>query len=157
MRKYYLILFLVIMSILLSACGMFNGKYQQMGEKDGITVFLDSESTNYDKNAGKISYLTKIVYSDSAKSKESTARVSHNVPGINPFIEMQYALCFYEIKPDINKIRIVEINYLDKNDKIITREVINDTAKTWQDISPGSMTEKIYQTVTNTLKNQNKL
>ena len=157
MKKYSFITLLVIISVLLSACGLFGGKYQQVGEKDGITVFLDSESANYDKSAGKISYSTKIVYNDSAKAKESSLRASHNIPGINPFVEMQYALCLYEINPDINKMRIVEINYMDKNDKTITRESFNDTAKVWQEIAPGSVSDKIYQTITNTLKKQNKL
>jgi len=157
MRKYYFILLLLTMALLLSACGSFNNKYRQIGEYNGIVLFLDSDSIQYDKTNGKVLYWTKLSYDDKAKTIASInwARAGHN--GINPFLEMNQSLILYEAIPVTNKSRIVEINYMDKNDKSILRTPYEEMPTSWTVVGSDTVPGKTYQAVIDILKKQGKL
>jgi len=142
MKKYYFILLIITVSILLSACGPFNDKYQKINSEGGATVFLDSKSINYNKDDEKITCWVKVTYDDTAKSKASKNWASQGKNGVNPFLETQYALYLIKMTTSSKDINLVEINYMDKNDKAISREHFNDSDNemTFGDIADNKIT-----------------
>lgn len=157
MKRSFLIVLLIFISILFSACSNINSKYQQIGEYNGITLYLNTESINYNKANGTVSYWTKLVYTDKAKSDASTNWAKSGRGGVNPFLELNQSLILYEAMPVIKKDRIIEINYMDKDDKSILRTPFNDSAASWKEITPDTVPGKTYQAVMDILQKQNKL